>query len=128
MSGEFFIARGDASELLELAEEAFHEVVRLVAVSIIVPWCVAIRARRDNGKGALGLDMLDQRIGIIALVGDYRGPPARFFEQRRGLGDVGVFAAGEREGEGVAERIDEAVDLGAESATRAAQSLWVLFF
>jgi len=50
------------------------------------------------------------------------------FEQRRGLGGVGVFAAGEREADGVAKRIDEAADLGAEPATRAAQSLWAVFF
>lgn len=60
MDGEFRITCSGASELFELSEEAFHEVARLVDVSIIDAWRVAIGARRDNGDGALGLEPISK--------------------------------------------------------------------
>jgi hypothetical protein len=62
MSGEFPMVRGDASKLFEQTEEAFHEGARLVAVSIIVLWCVAIRARLRKLAVVLGGDLAVARL------------------------------------------------------------------
>ncbi len=70
----------------------------------------------------------DQRVGIVALVGEqstWLDP----VEKRPGLHDVGSLPRRERERDGVAERIDDGVDLGRQAAARAADSLvFAVFF
>ena len=50
--GEFVVARGDASELLDATEETLDQVAALVEVSIERTWIEPIGTRRDNRLAA----------------------------------------------------------------------------
>jgi len=128
MGGEFFIPGRHPAELLEPIEEALHQIARLIAMPIVVPKRLAIGPWRNDHFGLLRFDVLDQGIGVITLVRDHRLRARGLLEQGERLGDVGLLGAGERKAKGVAERIDDAVQLGGESAARAAQSLRAVFF
>lgn len=68
MSGEFFESGSDSSELLESGEEIFDEMARFVAIFIESAGIQSVSARWNHRFCALGLDDLDQRIGVIAFV------------------------------------------------------------
>ena len=128
MSSELLIARGDTAELLELIKESLDEVTGLITVMIIVAWRFSIRARRNNRFGRVGLNLLHQGITVIAFIGNDGLGIGRHGQQGVGLTHVGLFSARQGESDRVAQRINEAVNLGAETARRAAQSLRAVFF
>lgn len=128
MCCEFLVARSDAAKLLELIEEAFNQISGLVAMDIIVAEIFAVRSRRNDRLGMVRLDAFDQRIGVISLVGNHGAGFGRVIEQGWRLVDIRLFGTGQCEADGIAKRIDDAMDFGAKSAARATQSLWAVFF
>lgn len=68
MCGEFFVSGGEAAELLEQIELAFHQVAGFVAMAIIGPEILAIGSWRDDRGRVLRLNPLDQRVGVVAAV------------------------------------------------------------
>ena len=74
------------------------------------------------------MERCDQRVGIVALVGEQS---VRFdpVEKRLGLRDVGRLPWRDRQRDGIAERIDDGVNLGRQAAARAADGLvFAVFF
>ena len=136
MSSELLITRSDTAELFELIKESLDEVTRLITMMIIVAWRSSIRARWNNRFGRVGLNLLHQGITVIAFIGGVpslsRGNDGlgigRHSQQGVGLTHVGLFGARQGESDRVAQRINEAVNLGSETAARAAQSLRAVFF
>lgn len=136
MSSEFLIARGDTAELLELIKESLDEVTGLITMMVIVAWRSSIRARWNNRFGRVGLNPLHQGITVIAFIGGVpslsRGDDGlgigRHGQQGIGLTHVGLFGACQGESDRVTQRINDAVNLGSETARRAAQSLRAVFF
>lgn len=128
MCSRFFVACGDATELLERIEEAFDEIASLVTMPIIVAGTLAVGSRGDDRLDLLRFKPFDPGIGVVTLVGNHRAGTGRLIEQGGRLADVGLFGTREREADGIAECVDKAVDLGAESAARTPQSLWAAFF
>ena len=120
---EFVVARGDASEMLELVEEALDEIALAVDVGIddaadphvALAWDVRGRAAR--------LDPLDDGAGKEATVGDDLRRERELFDQMRKGGLVGRLAGREQEAHRQAECIDDRVDLGAQSSTRTADGV-----
>ena len=128
MSSEFLIARGDTAELLELIKESLDEVTGLITMMVIVAWRSSIRARWNNRFGRVGLNPLHQGITVIAFIGDDGLGIGRHGQQGIGLTHVGLFGACQGESDRVTQRINDAVNLGSETARRAAQSLRAVFF
>ena len=136
MSSEFLIARGDTAELFELIKASLDEVTGLITMTIIVAWRSSIRARGNNRFGRVGLNLLHQGITVIAFIGGVpslsRGDDGlgigRHGQQGIGLTHVGLFGACQGESDRVTQRINDAVNLGSETARRAAQSLRAVFF
>jgi len=62
-------------------------------------------------------------IGVVAFVADQPGAGRRTFQQRRCDRDIGNVAAGQPERERPARLVDQDMDLGGASATRAADGL-----
>ena len=113
--------------MFEAIEESLDEVARLVAVPVDLAWRVPVATRRDDGLSAGGLDDLNQGIAVVALVGDHRlGGDG--LEQGSALGDVSDLAAGQDQPDGIAQRIDAGMDLGGQSAPRAADRLIATVF
>src|SRR5262245_7368909 len=98
-----------------------------VAMAVISTLNSTILARRNNGLSARLLNGRDEGHRVIAFVSDHL-LGGKAFDQRRRLGDVADLPAGESPTQRVAQRIDGSMDLGAQSATRAPERLWALFF
>ncbi len=67
MSGEFFVAGCDTAIVLDRVEATFDESAGFVAMPIIVARALSVRARRNDGFGALRKNPLDQGVGVIRL-------------------------------------------------------------
>ena len=114
--GELVVARGDAAVLLDLVEEALDEIALAVEGEVGLARLLAVGLGWDDRRDATLLEILDERICVVALVGD-DGLRLEVLEQRPGLRDVGRLSRRERKRDGVAESIDDGVDLGRQSTT-----------
>ena len=108
--GELIVAGGESAVLLELVEEALDEIALTVEGEIGFARLATIGFRGDDGCDATLLERLDQRVGVITLIGE-KGFGLDLVEQRHRLRDIGRLARRERQRHGVAERIDNGVDL-----------------
>jgi hypothetical protein len=120
--GEFVVASGDGSVLLEFTEEPLDEIALAIEGEIGFTRLAAIGFGRDDGRDAALLQRLDQRIAVIALVGK-EGFGLDMIEQRHRLCDVGRLARRQRQRHGIAERIDDGVDFGRQAAAGSADGL-----
>ena len=67
---QFVKARGDPPEVLELAEEALHEIALAVDAPIYRTLNHALAGRGYVGFGPVGSDQIEQGVGVIAAIGD----------------------------------------------------------
>ena len=125
--GKLVVARGNASELLDAAEEAFDQVAIAIQMPIERARIASIGSRRNHGLPALRADRGDEGIRVLALVGD-DGAAGKPLDQRRGLIDIGKLARRQDDPQRVAQGIDRHMQLGAQPAARAADRLCAVFF
>ena len=92
--------------------------MRKIGLALLFP----IGLGRDHRRDFPLFERRDQRIGIVALVGE-QCTHLDAVEKRLGLGDVGSLPRRDRERDGIAERIDDGVDLGRQTAARTADGL-----
>ena len=67
--GIFGVACGDAAPAFEVQKSIFDQMPQLVQILVIRPLGCAVFLRRDNGVHLLRLRLLEDRIGVLALVG-----------------------------------------------------------
>ena len=122
ISRGLFIARSDASELLELAEAAFDEVSLGIEMFIERVFLGARRIVGNDGERALVGDRLAKVVGVIGGVGhdDLSG---QAFDQGSGLRDIAHLARREQEAHGASQTPDGQMDFGAQATARAADGL-----
>ena len=125
--GEFVIARGDASELLDPAEETFDQVAVLVDVAIEESLIESVGARRDDRLAALSSDGLDKGVRIVPLVRDDKFGWL-ILDQRFRLLDVGNLSCRENHAQGIAQGIDRHVQFCRQTSPRATDFLKAGFF
>lgn len=117
------VSRGDGTELLELGEEVLDCMARLEQVSVVVAKDFAVAPGRDDGALSCGGERLENAlIGVERLVGQQRGG-LHVGQQMVGPHEVVRLAAGEVEANGVAKRVGQGVDLGAQSTAGSADGL-----
>jgi len=61
--------------MFDACEEALDQIAILVQMRIVDPEFLSVGARRDDRLRTVGLDALNQSIGVGALVGDDRIAP-----------------------------------------------------
>ena len=117
------IAGGDRTELFDPGEEVLDQMALAVKRSVIIAQRGPVGPRRDHRRLAgRNQGLKDALVGVVCLVGDqrigrHRGQEVVCSHQ------VVRFAAGQEEAERIAERIDQCMDLGAQSAPRAPDCL-----
>ena len=111
---ELVVAGGDGTVFFDLLEEALDEIALAVEGEVGFALDFAIGFRRDHGRAAALLDRLEEGIRVVALVGDDRFG-LDFGQQTLGLRDISDLAGRQRERYGIAERVDDGVDLGGQS-------------
>jgi len=115
-------AGGEATEGLELVDEALDHMALVVEMPVVGHDTGAARMRRDHRVGTEGCDRGADALGIVRRVGDHLlGRLA--VEQRFGLGGVVRLARGEDRAHQLAERVDERVEPAAQAAPRTAKRL-----
>lgn len=128
VAGGFVVAGGDGSELLELGEEVLDQMACRIKLSVIPARRCPVGSWRDHRGLAGGRQRLTHaRVGIECLVGDQR---VGLYCGQQVVGPLQVvcLAAGQEEADRVAQRIDQGVDLGAQSAARASDRLVLTSF
>ncbi len=117
------MAGRDASEVLELVEETFHEVALAVQVMGCGALLPAVPLGRDVGARAVVSNELEDGAGVAAAVGD--GVPGRLKAVKEGRHGnlVGGLARGDHEAARQAKAVDDDVDFGAQPASRASDGL-----
>ncbi len=112
----------EASIMLDLVNEALHQMPLPVKVLIMVPRCLQIGPRWNDRHGTPLQDELEESSGIIPFVPDHR-LNFKINHQGLSLGDVMALPRGELAAQGVAQSIHAHVDLGTEPASAASQGL-----
>src|SRR5262245_19159825 len=125
VGGLLLVAGRHPPVLLDLRPEPFAEVPILVEVRVHVALLGPALLRRDHRLGPARLDFLDQRLLVIALVGDHH-LWLMVGQQRLGLGDVRLVGCRQEQLNRMAEPVETPVDLGAKPAAAAAKRLIVL--
>jgi hypothetical protein len=127
--GVFFVARGEAPEVLDAIEEPFDAIARSIEYRAEAGFPAAVHHRRDVGRGANGFDLPTQPVGVVGFVGQ----DDRAFVQvpKQSLGDRAVTRLTGRQDEFERQTIgvDKGVNLGRQPTTRAAHTaIRVAFF
>lgn len=125
--GEFVVARSDASELLDATEETLDQIAIFVEMPIERTRAEPIGTWRDHGLTALRGNLCDEDIRVVPLVGDDEAC-GLILDQRGGLVDIGDLSARENDPQRIAQGIDGHMQLGGQSAPRAADFLNARFF
>jgi hypothetical protein len=126
--GGFVVAGGDCPELLELAEEILDQMAFFVEFAIELARRQAVWPRRDYGGFASRRQPVeDSAIGIESAICDQQvGGHMR--QQRIGPGQVVRLSRRQQQAQRIAERVDQRMDLGAQTAAAAAKRLVLSFF
>ena len=115
VSGEFVVARCDASEVFDLAEEAFDQVSVFVDRGIEAAPFGGDGPAWDDGLCTAGCDSVHGPLPIVTLVRQ-NVPCLQPLEKRLDLGDIVALATGQDEANGIAQRIGRGMNLGTQTA------------
>lgn len=126
-AGEFVVARGDATELLEPIEETFNQIARLVAMPVDWALIDSVAARRNIGNGVGGFDGFDQLIAVVAFVGG-NGSGWNASNQRGTLGHIGDLSAGQYQTQRIAQGIVANMNFRRQSTARSTDRLIATVF
>lgn len=126
--GQFVVAGGDGAEVFEFVEEPFNEVALAIQSKVCIARFDPIGLRRNDRHDPPSLKGANQGVGIIGFISQKRLGFDRL-QQRFCLTDVRGLPRRERQGDRIAQRVDDGVDLGGQSTARAPDGLILpLFF
>lgn len=117
-----FIARGDASERLDGAEEVFDEVAPFVLFRVMCGVSRGPFAQRNDRLDVAASQTFAQPVRIERLIAD-QGQAGDAGHENVKTCDVVTLARQEHEAEQIAERIDERRNFGCQTAARFADGL-----
>ena len=125
--GEFVVARGDASELLDTTEETLDQIAAFVDMPVERARIESVGARRNDGLSPLGVDDFDKGIRVVTLVcHDERC--CLIFDQSSSLRDIGNLPRGQDHPQWIAQSIDGHMQFGGQPPSRPADFLTAGFF
>jgi hypothetical protein len=104
-----------------VSEGPFYAVALAMEGAVEVALDLAHGTRRNDGLDAAFAEMAEDRVSIVALVGEHRFGPV-VSEQRDGLRAIVGLTASQHEAEGQAKRIGEQMDLGRQTTSTPPQS------
>jgi hypothetical protein len=127
ISGEFVVACGDRTKVLEFVEEALDEVALAIEREIATARRLAVGLRRNHRRDVAPGERVDEWVGVEGLVAKQR-PWIDSVQQRLRASQIVSLSGREHHFDGISERIDQDVDFGGQSAARAADRLLAVFF
>ena len=125
--GELVVARGDGAEVFELVEEALDEIAFAVERVVACTLDFAIGLWGNHGGDVPPLESVDQRIGVIGLIGE-QGAWIGAVDQRLRASQIVRLPWREHQFDRIAQGIDQGMDFGRQSAAGSADRLLAVFF
>ena len=122
VSGGLFITCGDAMEVFDRVEKTLHQIAFAVKGKVAIPFHDTVCLGRDHRLDGADFQALQEGVAVAALVGKHRARPD-FGSQSLGPGDVMGLPAGQAEGDGIAQSVDDGVDFRRQPTTRATYGL-----
>jgi len=114
----FVVACCNGTELFDFGKEILDQMARFVDIPIVTAQFAPVGFGRDHRDPAnLGKWREDACVGVECLVGDQRAG-LHCGQEVVGSDEIMGLAAGQEEADRVTERIDQGVDLGAQSTAR----------
>jgi hypothetical protein len=113
--------------VLEFVEEALDEIALAIERKVASPRDLSVGFRRDHRDDLSFCESVEQHIGIVGLVAEeglWIGP----FEQRLCASQIVSLPGREHHVDGIAERIDQDMNFGGQSAAGSADRLLAVFF
>jgi len=120
VSGEFVVSCGDGPEVFEFVEEALDEVALSIERGIDAALDLSGSQGRDMRGGAMGLDQVEDSLGVVASVGHGVARRRQAVEQGGDAGHIGRLAGAEQEADRQAPGLHNGMDFGRQSAARPA--------
>jgi hypothetical protein len=127
VGGELFEPHGDAAVALDALKEVFDETALLVEMAVEFSRLFSAGSGRDDGCAALRASLVDDRVGVVALVGNDVGV-VNAREQLLGLSYIVDLSLGEVEMNRIAEGVDTSVNLRGRSSAGTPDGLRPRFF
>ena len=127
IAGEFVVSGGDGAVLFEFVEEPLDEVAFAIEDEVARARGLAAGLGRDDWGDSPSGEELDEWIGIVGLVGEHASGSTSSIRWL-GLAEILSLARREQKLDRVAERIDQGVDFGGQSAAGSADGLRAVFF
>jgi hypothetical protein len=127
VGGQLLEAHGDATVALDALEEVLDEMAFLVEMAVEFPRLLSAGTGRNDGDATLRAGLFDDRVGVVALVGEDVGIMDAG-EQPRGLGYVVDLPLGEVEMNRISEGVDTSVNLRGWSSSGVPDRLGSRFF
>ena len=125
--GELVVAGGDGPKMFELVEETLNEIAFAVEGEIARARRFSVGFGWNDWRDRSSVEGADEGVGVERLVGD-QSAGIDGFDQRFGASQIVILARAEHHLDGIAEGVDERVNLGGHSATGSADGLRTLFF
>jgi hypothetical protein len=119
---EFVVAGCDSSELFEIVEETLDQIAFAVKHKVGLALFDAICLGWDHRRYLSCVEMVDESIGVISLVGQEDLWP-NFFQKRLCLPQVGSLSSRERNRDRIAQSISDHMDFGGQSPSGSADGL-----
>jgi len=127
VGGQFLEAHGNAAVVLDALKEVLDETAVLVEMAVEFSRLFTAGSGRNDGRAALRASLLDDGIGVVALVADDVGI-MNASEQLLGLGHVVDLAFSDVEMNWISEGVDTRMNLRGWSATGTSDRLGSCFF
>ena len=124
---EFVIAGRDATELLDATEESLDEVAGFVLLPVELARRESVATWRNDCLGASLGNRIHESVAVVPLVGN-NSIARNGINQCRPLGNVGDLSSRENQAQRITPCIHTSVNLGRQSATRAADRLIATVF
>ena len=115
-------ARRDSAEALEAVEEEFDEVTLPIERAVLRDRALSFRLRADDRLDPAGLQFSAKFVRVVAGVADQRIAP-RVVEQLGRCDQFVSLARRQRDVERPPFRVDDRVDFGRKTSSRASQSI-----
>ena len=125
--GELVVARGDGAEMFEFVEETLNKIAFAVEGEVAPARGFSVGFGWDDWRDRSRVEAGDEGVGVERLVGD-QSAGIDGFDQRFGASQIVILPRAEHHFDGIAEGVDEHMNLGGQSAAGSTDGLRAVFF
>lgn len=112
---QFFIAGRQTTKLFQPLKETFNVRSSSIQIAVIAPVDETRDFGRNDRLGPTLLHSIQDGLGIISFIGQYRPNPTQLGQQRWPLRHIGRLPPSQQKSHRIAQRINQGVNLGGQA-------------